>query len=91
MSKTLLWKSVEAVQFFVDPTGPGYNLFINWCFKSKEGSLRFLSAMIAEWAEYLLIWSRLSHGMNHVRHAHEPAERMFLLSMKLAILSLTRV
>ena len=36
--------------------------------ESKGCSLLFLKVMIAEWAEYSLIWSRLSHGMNHVRH-----------------------
>ena len=55
-------------------------------FESKSCSLRFLTAMTTERAGYSLIWSRLSHGMNHVRHGcvivHEPAERMFLLSKK---------
>ena len=48
---------------------------INWCRQfqtsnAKAFSLRFLKAMIAEWAGYSLIWSRLSHGMNHDRDVY---------------------
>ena len=53
---------------------------INWCFESKGYSLRFLRAMPAEWAEY-----------SFAMFVHEPAERMLLLSMKLARFSLMRV
>ena len=76
----VLLKSFQAVQLIVDHTGSGYNLFAlnsheNYQllpsvpkFESKGCPQRFLKAMIAEWSEHSLIWSRLSHGVNHVRH-----------------------